>query len=934
MQFSNYSENIRPIEECTIVQNKIFVGTIQVATLVWSCKNYRLEYADVSCVEKEDILGTPQRDLSSFLDTMLRVSAKEAKTLTLRRRVQPRPYNLVDCPTINKIEEYFKRPWILHEQILDKEFMLLAESNLRVSKEFYDCMVSSKYDRKKRGGNCLRSIEDCLKEAYKIYSLILSLGFVIEHKESRENLWTFHLEDLIVWMDMVYRDTWYGYIKNTLVYLFNKFEHLEERVFPDILKMDFHVQGLLYFHDYKQQNRLCQLTNGNKPRQISSRWTLLQGLKKGMPHCGVESIWKDCQKHVKLLTEKPDEPPMVLQQSLRSICRQIFPKKIGVEDWQTKFNQSTSVSTSACFEQKRSNGGPLSLLYPFKFNKENEDDLRSRISTYLGFEDLLGVVVTDRQTRYVHGPSFEFDINLSDNVNLIISEYLGLGISPPNWVEKPHWVKDFLDGKIDVADAFRRCYVKLIKEPLKNRPITVQSSFTNAFLQPIQKLLWKGLQKFKCFELTGREVEEKDISEIDEQDLSFFKSGDYQSATDGLNRYLTEICIEEIAKDEVTRKLMRIALLEQILDYSEAYAFTDEETKFLSKKYGSLPTDAKQKNGQLMGCVLSFPLLCIINAAVLGVTLLKYNRCKSFQDGPDLRTMKCLINGDDILFKCNHEIHEDWQSNLVHAGFKESPGKSYLSEKFGMINSTYFRIVGENRDVKRYGCVNYSWITGVQKGKDFEQDSVHDLTCLSRDFFDLKKSAEVSDLTMSKALGMIHTFRKDELKTTPLDIEQDEGGLGLPVLKSSETERNPFYQRFSTWLSRKGMSLKSKYSPGDSLLPQTMVPSKYLTINRDVNIQDTIKSLISDFKKTADYKGNRPWVPCSYEILSKRRHERSEKLHTTESFASNFPLRCLDFSSHITLSKLELTDNFLGYKTYQDWVNSPVDSLDLNLSVN
>lgn len=923
MQLSNYSESIRPSIEW--ISDPTYFYHV-------SHKRYCFlteEYLSVS--DQEKILGTPLRDLFSWTDKQLR----ESTVLTLRRRVQPQSYVQADCPTIKQIELYFRKPWTIHEKILDKEFMLLAGSNLRVSVAFFDCMTSPKYDREKRGGDNLRSMEDCLKEAHKIYSLILSLGYVIEHKVDRENLWTYHLEDLIVWMDMVWRDTWYSYLKNTLVYLFNKFEDLEERVFPDILKMDFHVPGLLFFHDYKQQNRLCQLTSGSKPRQISSRWTLLQGLKKGMPHCGVESVWKDCQKHVKLLTEEPEEPPMFLQQSLRSICRQIFPNGIKEEDWKRKFTQSISVSTSACFEQKRSEGGPLSILYPFKFTKENEDDLRSRISTYLGFEDLLGVVVTDRQTRYVHGPSFEFDINLSDNVNLIISEFLGLGISPTNQVEKPHWVKDFLDGKIDLADAFRRCYVKLIKEPLKNRPITVQSSFTNAFLQPIQKLLWRGLQRFDIFELTGREVEENDISRIDEPDLSFFKSGDYQSATDGLNRFLTEICIEEIAKDEVTRRLMRIALLEQVLDYSEAYDFTDEETEFLSKKYGPLPRDAKQKNGQLMGCVLSFPLLCIINAAVLGCTFLKYDRCKQshYLNGPDLRSMKCLINGDDILFKCNHEMHEDWQSNLHHAGFKESPGKSYLSEKFGMINSTYFRIVGDERKVKRFGFINFSWITGVQKGKDFEENSVHDLTCLSRDFFDINKSNEVSDITMSKALGLIHTFRKDELKSLPVDIEQDEGGLGLPAT-SIYSERNPFYQRFSTWLSRKGLSFKSRSKIGEQLLPKTMVPSKYLTINRDSDVKGTIKELLWKFKKTADYKGNRPWVPCSFEILSKRRQERSEKLHTTESFASNFPPRCLDFSSHITLSKLELTDNFLGFKTYQDFINSPVDSLDLNLSVN
>jgi len=87
-----------------------------------------------------------------------------------------------------------------------------------------------------------------------------------------------------------------------------------------------------------------------------------------------------------------------------------------------------------------------------------------------------------------------------------------------------------------------------------------------------------------------------------------------------------------------------------------------------------------------MGSIVSFPVLCIANAAVVRWALeIDKKRVFSLQDAP------MMINGDDCAARCTKRGLNAWRMIADYAGLKESVGKTYFSSEFVEINSTQFR---------------------------------------------------------------------------------------------------------------------------------------------------------------------------------------------------------------------------------------------------
>lgn len=174
-----------------------------------------------------------------------------------------------------------------------------------------------------------------------------------------------------------------------------------------------------------------------------------------------------------------------------------------------------------------------------------------------------------------------------------------------------------------------------------------------------------------------------------------------------------------------------------------------------------------QSHGQLMGSPSSFPGLCAANFAVLWTAMNVYfrkywlqwlkefkqsmvvffnafvvihddrdywygraksydswtkNSSRSLDDGfLDLTEFKefeltlsfeavsaltsCLFNGDDGLFRTSQELYDIWKEIAPLAGLNLSVGKSYLTDKFIMINSTVF--------------TQYNWLNDDFSSEDF-----------------------------------------------------------------------------------------------------------------------------------------------------------------------------------------------------------------------
>jgi hypothetical protein len=82
--------------------------------------------------------------------------------------------------------------------------------------------------------------------------------------------------------------------------------------------------------------------------------------------------------------------------------------------------------------------------------------------------------------------------------------------------------------------------------------------------------------------------------------------------------------------------------------------------------------------GQLMGSLLTFPVLCLYN----------YVCFRHLTRDP---TIPVKVNGDDIVFRARREVADVWLSGVTSLGLRLSIGKTLLSSSVFSLNSTFFR---------------------------------------------------------------------------------------------------------------------------------------------------------------------------------------------------------------------------------------------------
>jgi len=205
-----------------------------------------------------------------------------------------------------------------------------------------------------------------------------------------------------------------------------------------------------------------------------------------------------------------------------------------------------------------------------------------------------------------------------------------------------------------------------ILEPLKCRVILMARAAEMLRVTSVQKWMHSSLKKCPAFRYIGEPDSLEDISG------TFFPvpgwkyiSGDYSAATDNINAELSEFAWDCIAsRGGIVGELYHLG--KKCLTGHILY---DPE--------GTLLGD--QKNGQSMGSPMSFPILCVINAACW---LAAYERpVNHLYIGP------IRVNGDDIVFAGREDRYDHWWEVNGVAGLFPSRGKNYISDHFLIINS-------------------------------------------------------------------------------------------------------------------------------------------------------------------------------------------------------------------------------------------------------
>jgi len=277
-----------------------------------------------------------------------------------------------------------------------------------------------------------------------------------------------------------------------------------------------------------------------------------------------------------------------------------------------------------------------------------------------------------------------------------------------------------------------------IAEPLKVRMITKPQSISYA-LKPLQLAMFEALKEHSCFEPCWNPDYNLDQCGVPKQGKVFL-SGDYTAATDELNFHVSQIVVK-LLQDE----------------------FKDDHflSELIAWEGGShlvcYPTWTKidsviQTNGQLMGSLLSFPILTILNA---------FTMCKATNSTLD--TVPALFHGDDIAAQCTLEEIQKWKETASSIGLQLSQGKNYISSNFVSIDSQLF--VRQN-DPKTKTPKMEKQVTGKFRLVKRDDDNITTCSAAIRNGFTKEQIRKYNSTLLQK------TIRS-------LDVSYEQGGLGL-----------------------------------------------------------------------------------------------------------------------------------------------------------
>lgn len=228
-----------------------------------------------------------------------------------------------------------------------------------------------------------------------------------------------------------------------------------------------------------------------------------------------------------------------------------------------------------------------------------------------------------------------------------------------------------------------RCLVAGVLEPNKCRMISKGEAQPYYICKGLQKALLKSIQSFECFKLTGRPFCPTDLypllekvnfnKNLPEQSKPMWLSIDYSAATDGLSYHLSKMILDEC-----------LVLIPGYLRKIAHKVLGPHDLFYPSKGGKEIFYGGTMTNGQLMGSILSFPILCLAN---LGLYLYVNEEDQAeWKDHEKLRHV--LINGDDMLYVGNRETFYHHVRIGEKVGLKMSYGKAYYHRSYANINST------------------------------------------------------------------------------------------------------------------------------------------------------------------------------------------------------------------------------------------------------
>jgi len=204
----------------------------------------------------------------------------------------------------------------------------------------------------------------------------------------------------------------------------------------------------------------------------------------------------------------------------------------------------------------------------------------------------------------------------------------------------------------------------------KQRIVSIADVQMNLF-RPLHTAIYDHLSQFSWL-LRGDAKPSKFKDEFTLVHGEVFTSGDYESATDNLNQGVQELILSLILDNTVA---VPKGILDSACDTLRMSLYDREDPDLIYH----------QHRGQLMGNLLSFPLLCIVNYLAFRY----YSGTSGRQGSRCFAPVK--VNGDDIVFRSTPEVSSRWMKGVVGSGLVLSKGKTMVHGTYFSLNSCLFK---------------------------------------------------------------------------------------------------------------------------------------------------------------------------------------------------------------------------------------------------
>jgi len=402
------------------------------------------------------------------------------------------------------------------------------------------------------------------------------------------------------------------------------------------------------------------------------------------------------KKH-RIAMEKPDpitaEMRSRVMAELKPLVRELNRKLLeAYPSFEDRWDEATdcaeaehAASIRACYEASRANGGQMGALKELLYS----DILNGH---GLGSREEFGVPIPDRTEV------------LPVCADKVVRPFAFATVSrfPAGEAE---WADAVVtQAEKDLSHGALKATIQAVLEPLKVRVISKGNAAPYYLAKLFQKVLHGIMREYPFFRLIGRKLCPTDLLDLKKFSVMGgegplgWASIDYEAATDLSSASLSEEIMDGLLEGfpDWWKELIMQCLLPHFCEYP--------------KVDGVQLEPVQQVNGQLMGSIVSFLLLCLSNA---GVTL----AATAVSDPQDwyTRLKGVLINGDDNGFVCRKSVYDTFASYAGACGLKMSVGKAYWHPTIFNINSTclHFNLVDPTATPKVIPYLN----TGLFFGK-------------------------------------------------------------------------------------------------------------------------------------------------------------------------------------------------------------------------